>query len=143
MLSEDDDSADAELREMQREWKRRRAGTASPAQAGVASLCRAGVASPCRAGVANPCRVAASATPSKQAELVQLGARSQERDIVEEVEWLQFVMPEIEEVRAIFANKPLLINTMCSGIQARAALNYNNDCLLKHSNPPATTEITA
>lgn len=130
MLGESDDSTDDELREIQRAWKRQRA---NPFEAGLASLFPAGVASPCRAGMTNPCQVAASATPSQQAELVQPGARSQERDTIEEVEWLQFVMPEIREVQAIFANKPLMINTMCSGIgapttalQARETLNYNN-----------------
>ena len=122
---EDDDPSDHELLSFQREWKRHRVGLVSQ------------------------CQVAASTLPSALADKAQLSAPSQEGHTSAGVEWLRFMAPEIKRVKALFADRPMLINTMCSGIgapttalQAPTALNNNSQCPHEHSNSPASAEIT-
>jgi hypothetical protein len=91
----DDDSSQDELRAMQSDWKRQRVG-----------------------GNLNPWPVDASTRPSEQAELAQLITPSHEAPTIAEVDWLRFMLPEIKQAQAAFADRPMLINTMCSGIGA-------------------------
>lgn len=66
----------------------------------------------------SPCRVDASTGPSKQAELFEPSAPRQVEHAVAEVDWLRFLEPEIKKAKAAFADRPMLINTSCSGIGA-------------------------
>ena len=157
-----DDSSDDEMRTMQREWRRPQVPVASPCRVGMASQSQVAasqhqvaasqwqVAASQRQVAASQRQVAASPTPFRHAELAQLSARHQEGNPTAAVEWLQFLGEEIKQVQAIFFNKPLLINTMCSGIgapttalQARTAVNYIDQCPVELSNQIATLETTA
>ena len=64
------------------------------------------------------CHVDASTGPSKQAELFEPSAPSQVEHAIAEVDWLRFLEPEIKKAKAAFADRPMLINTSCSGIGA-------------------------
>ena len=60
-----------------------------------------------------------------------------------EVEWLQFMAPEIQEAKYMFRDRHLLINTMCSGIGGpAAALQAPANHIIQHTRTQTGAQLT-
>ena len=94
--------------------------------------------------------VSASTWPSTPAGPAQVSAPQQKDHTVAQADWLRFLAPEIKLAQAAFADEPMLMNTMCSGIGAPttalevpAAVENKNQQQCQHTHAQATTDITA